>query len=203
MVVINPIRTNSLRKEPALIRTERIIERHPIILPIPIEEKQKSNEQSIPKSKPGKIEEQIEPEPDSKKDFEIEPKSKKDFEPEPDVSNGPVFDRDGNEGRWRPNDLVRSLVIYRWEFSRWPDDLEDKINHPTGIESYYELRYFREGTNRKGESYADLYKEHRARRDVWIDEECQHRALKDISSLGPPTNESNVVPYRKRSGRSN
>lgn len=189
-MAFDPIRID-VRNDAEPVERVHVIEKQPILLTTRIEERQRSNEPADSNEKPA----------DSKKEFEIETKSKKEFEPEPADSNGPVFDRDGNEGRWRPNELVRSLVIYRWEFKHWPDDLEDKNNHPTGIESYYELRYFSEGTNRRGERYAELYKEHRARRDLWIDEECQRRALKNPGPVGLSADESNVVhlPTRRAS----
>lgn len=142
------------------------------------------------------------PEPESKKDFEIEPESKikfdsepeskKDFEPQAEIE----FDVDGDQGRWRNDTQVRELVIYRYVWKVWPEDVEDKINHPTGLESYYELRYFSEGTNRKGERYADLYKNHRAKRDVWIDEYTASQAVSN-AQLDVAAPESNVVSFRR------
>ena len=130
--------------------------------------------------------------PESKKDFDIEGESKKDFEKPPKNRDELEFDMDGDVGRWRDDEQVQELVVYRYQWKQWPEDVEDKVNHPTGIESYYEVRYFKEGTNRKGERYADLYKKHRAKRDLWIDEYTASQALMDAA-----TPESNVVPFRK------
>lgn len=137
---------------------------------------------------------------DSKKDFEIEPESKKDFEPQEtkskieDEPKGEIeFDRDTAKGRWRYDWQVAELVIYRNEFELWPSDVPVE----TGLRSYYELRYFAEGTNRKGESYAELYAKHRAKRDLWVKQADPATAL-DIAAT-----ESNVVPLRKRSSSSN
>ena len=130
--------------------------------------------------------------PESKKDFDIEGDSKKDFEKSPEKADELEFDMDSDAGRWRTDEQVRELVIYRYEWKQWPEDVEDKANHPTGLESYYELRYFSDGTNRKGERYADLYKKHRAKRDLWIDEYTASQALMDT-----PAVKSNVVPLRR------
>ena len=141
---------------------------------------------------------------ESKKDFEPPPISKKKFEPDADIEDdAPVFDRDNDEGRWRSDDQVKELVIYRWEFKRWPEDVEDTSSKETrtGLESYYELRYFKEGTNRKGERYSELYGKHRAKRDLWIDEACKQRAG-SLAQLDTPTPESNVVHFSTRRAHS-
>jgi len=146
----------------------------------------------------------LEQPPESKKDFDDPSISKKELEPEPEIEDdAPVFDRDGDEGRWRTDDQVKELVIYRWEFKRWPDDVEDKSSKETrtGLESYYELRYFKEGTNRKGERYSELYGKHRAKRDLWIDEESQRRAVGN-AQLDSSTAQSNVVHFPARRANS-
>lgn len=209
--LIDPFRIEPVRNEPTPIRTEVIIEKQPIIVPIRIEpnqsrepirieEKQKPVEPPVSNSKPARIEEKIERKPTSKKDFEIEPESKKDFEPP--VANSNIeeepkseieFDRDSNEGRWRYDWQVAELVIYRNEFGLWPSDVPVE----TGLRSYYELRYFEEGTNRKGEKYAELHAKHRAKRDLWLKQADPAIAM-DIAAA-----ESNVLPYRRRTGGSN
>jgi hypothetical protein len=142
------------------------------------------------------------PPEDSKRNFEKPQESKKEFDPAPAIEgDAPVFDRDGDQGRWRTDEQVRELVIYRWEFKRWPDDVENKASKETrtGLESYYELRYFKEGTNRKGERYSELYGKHRAKRDLWIEEECQQRAIQaDNAPLDPAAAQSNMVHFAAR-----
>ncbi len=140
------------------------------------------------------------PMPTSKKDFKIEEQSKKDFDPTPiieDEDEVPEFDREGDVGRWRHDWQVAELVIYREEFGKWPEDVPVE----TGLRSYYELRYFDEGTNRKGEKYSELYAKHRAKRALWVG---QYRAGERGSEadLDTPTTESNVVylPNRRASG---
>ena len=141
--------------------------------------------------------------PESKKDFEPPSISKKELDPEPEFEDEIEIDRDGDEGRWRTDDQVKELVIYRWEFKRWPDDVEDKSSKDTrtGLESYYELRYFKEGTNRKGERYSELYGKHRAKRDLWIDEESQRRAVGN-AQLDASEAQSNVVHFPTRRSNS-
>lgn len=164
--------------------------------PTPIEDQQPD-----PKS-PVRSKSNFEKPRESKKDFEPLSISKKVLEPEQDIEDTtPVFDRDGDEGRWRTDEQVKELVIYRWEFKRWPDDVEDKVHHPTGLESYYELRYFKEGTNRKGERYSELYGKHRAKRDLWIEEESQRRAIGD-TQLDASEAQSNVVRLTTRRAHS-
>lgn len=146
------------------------------------------------------------PMPESKKDFEDKPESKKDFDsaptkPEPSKSDDdqPSFDRDGDPGRYRTDDQVKEVVLYRYEWKEWPEDVPVK----TGLQSYYELRYFSEGMNRKGERYADLYAKHRAKRDLWIDEFCASRASEaSPAQLDAPAPESNVVRFPRRAGGS-
>lgn len=171
-----------------------------MIVPVRVEQQPRSNEPPAAKSKPARIEKKIEDRPTSKKDFEIEPESKKDFEPpaakskiEEKPKDELEFDRDSNEGRWRYDWQVAELVIYRNEFGLWPSD----VPVDTGLRSYYELRYFEEGTNRKGERYAELYAKHRAKRDLWVKQADPSVAL-DIAAA-----ESNVLPYRRRTGGSN
>lgn len=144
---------------------------------------------------PEKISKEVTPE--SKKDFEYPGDSKKDFDipghSKPEIE----YDRDGDVGRWRTDDQVKELVIYRYEWKEWPED----VPVDTGLQSYYELRYFKNGMNRKGENYADLYGKHRAKRDLWIDEYTAEQAT-DHAQVDAPTSQSNVVPLR-RSGTSN
>lgn len=161
-----------------------------MIIPIRDGVGRESSEQRISNRNPG----------DSKKDFEVEQKSKKDFESPPANSKietkpeGTIeFDCDTSEGRWRFDWQVAELVIYRNEFGLWPSDVPVE----TGLRSYYELRYFDEGTNRKGERYAELYAKHRAKRDLWIKQADPSVAM-DIAAA-----ESNVVPLRKRTSNSN
>ncbi|MBF6606987.1 MAG: hypothetical protein IVW53_15580 [Chloroflexi bacterium] len=127
--------------------------------------------------------------PLSKKDFDGNPDSKKDFVSAPIIEDEePEFDRDGDVGRWRHDWQVAELVIYRGEFGKWPED----VPVDTGLRSYYELRYFDEGTNRKGVKYSELYAKHRAKRNLWL---SQHRSGEQASEadLDTPTTESNVV----------
>lgn len=156
-----------------------------------------SNEPEISNAVTPESKKEFEIEGDSKKEFEKPAETKKNFEPQDEIE----FDMDADVGRWRIDEQVRELVIYRWEFKKWPKDVEDKINHPTGLESYYELRYFKDGTNRKGERYADLYKKHRAKRDLWVDEYSAEQAIGN-AQVDDPAIKSNVVPLR-RTGTSN
>ena len=85
-------------------------------------------------------------------------------------------------------------MIYRHEWGVWPSDVPVE----TGLRSYYELRYFDEGTNRKGIKYSELYAKHRAKRDLWLSQYQQTGSV-DASDLDTPTLESNVVhlPIRR------
>lgn len=140
------------------------------------------------------------PKPESKKDFEIEPESKinfepskKDFEPEQEFEDEIEIDREGDIGRWRKDSQVAELVIYRHEWTVWPSDVPTE----TGLRSYYELRYFDEGANRKGVKYSELYAKHRAKRDLWIRQYQQSGSIEE-SDLDTPTTESNVVHFPDR-----
>jgi hypothetical protein len=162
----------------------------------PIEEERQSS------NPPAESKRNFEKPQESKKEFDPVPIAKKEFDPAPAIeADAPVFDRDGDQGRWRTDEQVRELVIYRWEFKRWPDDVENKASKETrtGLESYYEIRYFKEGTNRKGERYGELYGKHRAKRDLWIEEECQQRAIQAGNApLDPAATQSNMVHFAAR-----
>jgi hypothetical protein len=180
----------------------------------PGEESKRISKVPVPESK-----KDFEPASISKKDFDPAPDSKKDFKPGATSSDppsmgieegvppvdeeedAPEFDRDGDFGRYRTDDQVKELVIYRWEFKCWPSDVPVE----TGLASYYEIRYFKEGTNRKGELYSVIYAKHRAKRDLWIDEECRSRATGEFEpAMDAAADESNLVylPDR-RASRSN
>lgn len=206
-----PVRSNV----PVARQTKPFIERAPEPVPAPMlmghpetvtlppaQEVRRFEEPRKSSKPPADSKKDFEKPHESKKDFEPTPISKKKFEPEPEIEDdAPVFDRDGDEGRWRTDDQVKELVIYRWEFKRWPDDVEDKVSHPTGLESYYELRYFKAGSNRKGEKYSELYGKHRAKRDLWIEEESQRRAIGN-AQLDSSTAQSNVVRFAARRANS-
>lgn len=188
-----------IERAPAPVPQPMLIVHH---VPVQVPEIRQIEEKRSISKPPADSKRNFEKPPESKKDFEPVPISKKKFDPEPEIEDdAPVFDRDSDEGRWRTDDQVKELVIYRWEFKRWPDDVEDKENHPTGLESYYELRYFKEGTNRKGERYSELYGKHRAKRDLWIEEESQRRAIGN-TQLDASEAQSNVVRFTARRANS-
>jgi hypothetical protein len=191
-----PVMITHLVQPDALPEQARPVPRHIVRTDLPIEEERQSS------NPPAESKRNFEKPQESKKEFDPVPIAKKEFDPAPEIeADAPVFDRDGDQGRWRTDEQVRELVIYRWEFKRWPDDVENKASKETrtGLESYYELRYFKEGTNRKGERYGELYGKHRAKRDLWIEEECKQRAIQAGNApLDPAAAQSNMVHFPAR-----
>lgn len=72
----------------------------------------------------------------------------------------------GSVGAWRTIEQRRKLILYRKLTGHWPDE----VSRETGLQSYYEIRYFstREEHKRK---YA---KQHALARQWWADYKEQH-----------------------------
>lgn len=105
--------------------------------------------------------------------------------------DAPTYDRSANVGAWRTLEQRRELVIYRKLTGHWPDE----ISRETGLQSYYEIRYFSTSEEHK-RKYA---KQHGLARQWWQEYKQQtHATSPDTAEMDAVKPADNVVPYRRR-----
>jgi hypothetical protein len=134
--------------------------------------------------------------PEISKDFEENHGPSKSFEisqppEEASEEDAPAYHRYEHVGAWRTLEQRREIVLYRKKTGRWPDE----VSKETGLQSYYEIRYFSPLEEHK-KKYA---RQHALARQWWAEYKQQTTAdTKETAEMDAVTPPGNVVPYRRR-----